>query len=226
TICLFRRIRFPPIRACTWIQTMSSADSMFRGTSMGGFSIRWTTLDTESAWIVEYVTWPVLIAWKSVWHSLPRTSPTMIYSGRCRIAARRSSYMLISPRPAVSNESRVTLGIQLGWGSFTSRVSSRLTIFAIGGMKREIAFNDVIGRGDRLVLEFTDGEGGSMGGYFLPECHLDTGTIGHGGIENRFSNGDILAGTLGEFCDKRVELLCIVVHQRGLHRFVTGMEGK
>ena len=25
--------------------------------------------------------------------------------------------MLISPRPAVSNESRVTLGIQLGWGS-------------------------------------------------------------------------------------------------------------
>ena len=52
--------------------------------------------------------------------------------------------MLISPRPAVSNESRVTLGIQLGWGSFTSRVSSRLTIFAIGGMKREIAFNDVV----------------------------------------------------------------------------------
>src|SRR5208283_3451890 len=85
---------------------------------------------------------------------------------------------------------------------------------------------DEIGRGDRLVLEFTDGEGGSMGGYFLPEGHLDTRTITHGRIENRFSNGDVLAGTLGEFCDKRVELLCIVVHQRGLHRFVTGMEGK
>ncbi len=52
--------------------------------------------------------------------------------------------MLISPLPAVSNESRVTLGIQFGWGSFTSRVSSRDTIFAIGGMKSEIALSAVV----------------------------------------------------------------------------------
>src|SRR5512133_2813043 len=52
--------------------------------------------------------------------------------------------MLISPRPAVSNESRVTLGIQLGWGSFTSRVSSRDTIFDMGGMNREMAFRAVV----------------------------------------------------------------------------------
>ena len=85
---------------------------------------------------------------------------------------------------------------------------------------------DEICRGDRLILELTDGEGGAVGGYFLPERHLDTGSIAHGCIEDRFCNRDILAGTLGEFCDKGVELLCIVVHQRSLHRFVTGMECK
>src|SRR5512137_72758 len=52
--------------------------------------------------------------------------------------------MLISPRPEVSNESRVTLGIQFGWGSFSSRVSSRETIFDNGGMNSETAFRDVV----------------------------------------------------------------------------------
>ncbi len=52
--------------------------------------------------------------------------------------------MLISPLPAVSNESRVTLGIQFGCGSFTSRVSSSETILAMGGMKSEIAFKAVV----------------------------------------------------------------------------------
>jgi hypothetical protein len=52
--------------------------------------------------------------------------------------------MEISPLPPVSNESRVTLGIQFGWGRFNSRVSSRLTIFAIGGIKSETAFKVVV----------------------------------------------------------------------------------
>ena len=59
TICLFRLIRLPPTRACTWMQMKSRDESMFLGTSMGGFSIRCTTLATESACVVEYVTWPV-----------------------------------------------------------------------------------------------------------------------------------------------------------------------
>src|SRR5512139_660837 len=67
-----------------------------------------------------------------------------MYSGRCRIAARRSSYILISPRPDVSNESRVTLGIQFGWGSFNSRVSSRETIFDNGGINNEMALRAVV----------------------------------------------------------------------------------
>ncbi len=36
------------------------------------------------------------------------------------------------------------LGIQFGWGSFNSRVSSSVTIFASGGMKSDMAFRVVV----------------------------------------------------------------------------------
>ena len=61
---------------------------------------------------------------------------------------------------------------------------------------------------------------------FRAKRHLDTRAVLHGSIEDRFCNRDVLAGPLGEFRDERVEILGSVVGKRGLHGFVTGMEGK
>ncbi|OQA51020.1 MAG: hypothetical protein BWY45_03399 [Euryarchaeota archaeon ADurb.Bin294] len=38
----------------------------------------------------------------------------------------------------------MTLGIQLAWGSFSSLVSSSVTILANGGINKEIAFSEVV----------------------------------------------------------------------------------
>ena len=44
----------------------------------------------------------------------------------------------------MSNDSLVTLGIQFKCGSFNSLVSSSVTIFASGGINRDIALSDVV----------------------------------------------------------------------------------
>jgi len=85
---------------------------------------------------------------------------------------------------------------------------------------------DKIGWRDRLVLELTDGERGPVSGHFGPERHLDTGTVLHGCIEDRFCNRDVLACPLGELGNKRVKIFAHMVSERGLHRFITRMEGK
>lgn len=71
------------------------------------------TVSMLSACIVENVVWPVFIAWNSVTASSPRTSPTMMYSGRCRSAERSRSYIEMSV-PSWSR-SRVTDDSQLSW---------------------------------------------------------------------------------------------------------------
>ena len=81
---------------------------MLRGTFRGSLSSRWMAASTLPACMVENVVCPVFIAWKSVWASSPRTSPTRIYSGRCRMAALRRSNMLIEVLPS-ERASRVTL---------------------------------------------------------------------------------------------------------------------
>ena len=91
------------------------------------------------------------MAWNSTYASAPRISPTIMYSGRSRSAARSRSYMstapaALAPAAAVSppKPSRVQPGIQLGCGRFSSRVSSMLTIFCCHGRKSEQAFSDVV----------------------------------------------------------------------------------
>ncbi|KAF1074130.1 hypothetical protein MKMG_02009 [Methanogenium sp. MK-MG] len=93
--------------------TISSACTIFRGTLSGWFSSRWMAESTSFACIVEKVVWPVFIAWKRVCASLPRTSPTMIYSGRWRIAAFRRSNISILDAEVSVIASRVTDAIQL-----------------------------------------------------------------------------------------------------------------
>ncbi len=122
----------------------SSAWSMVRGTLSGSLSRRWIAASMPPACMVENVVCPVFIAWKSVWASLPRTSPTRMYSGRCRIAAlRRSNIPIGVPSPS-ETASRVTLATQFSWESVISRVSSMETTFASGGMKRATALSDVV----------------------------------------------------------------------------------
>src|SRR5208337_2217673 len=89
-----------------------NAWTILRGTLRGSLSSRWMAASMLPACMVENVVWPVFIAWKSVCASGPRTSPTMMYSGRCLMAARRRSNILMALPPSVS-ASRVTLAIQL-----------------------------------------------------------------------------------------------------------------
>ena len=93
--------------------------------------------------MVEKVVCPVFIAWKSVCASWPRTSPTRMYSGRCRIAdLSRANISIVAPLSEI--DSRVTEAIQLSWYRVSSRVSSIETTFASGVMKRETALSEVV----------------------------------------------------------------------------------
>ena len=99
------------------------------------------TVWTLSACIVENVVWPVFIAWNRVIASSPRTSPTRMYSGRCRSADRSRSYIVMSASPI---RSRVTEESQFSCYSDSSRVSSMVSTFDRGGMNIDTAFIDVV----------------------------------------------------------------------------------
>jgi len=91
--------------------------------------------------------WPVAMAWKTTYASLPRTSPTIRYWGLCLSAAVSRSNMLIDPLRAPllpPNPSLVSPGIQFSWGRFSSLVSSMLTIFICGGMNSSMALRVVV----------------------------------------------------------------------------------
>ncbi len=118
----------------------SSAPSIATGTLIGSLTRRLIASSMLPAWRVENVVCPVFIAWKSVWASRPRTSPTMMNSGRWRSAALRRANMSTSPFEPLTLISRVWVGSQFSCGSWISRVSSMETIFAWWGMKNEIAF--------------------------------------------------------------------------------------
>ena len=90
----------------------------------------------------------MVIAWKRVYASRPRTSPTIMTLGRCRSAALVRSNMSMSLPDLRSsfceNPVRVVPAIQFSWGKFTSRVSSMLTILCFDGINKASALRVVV----------------------------------------------------------------------------------
>ena len=87
--------------------------------------------------------WPVFIAWSMSMVSPPRTSPTMIRSGRMRSALRTSSRMVTAPRPSTfagRDSSRTT------WPCWrdSSAASSMVTIRSWSGIMPDSAFRNVV----------------------------------------------------------------------------------
>ena len=98
----------------------------------------------EFAWIVvSEPSWPVFIAWSMSSVSAPRTSPTMIRSGRMRRALRTSSRMRISPWPSMFG-GRDSSVITCSCWSWSSAASSIVTIRSSPGTNDDIAFSIVV----------------------------------------------------------------------------------
>ena len=96
------------------------------------------------AWIVvSEPSWPVFIAWSMSRVSGPRTSPTMIRSGRMRRALRTSSRMRISPSPSMF-AGRASSVITCSCWSWSSAASSIVTMRSSFGTKAESAFSVVV----------------------------------------------------------------------------------
>src|SRR5262245_30316875 len=109
--------------------SVSSRDSASRG---------------EFAWIVvSEPSCPVFIAWSMSSVLGPRTSPTMIRSGRIRRELRTSSRIRISPWPSMFG-GRASSGITCCCWSWSSAASSIVTIRSTPGMKADIAFSVVV----------------------------------------------------------------------------------
>src|SRR5437868_2289422 len=87
--------------------------------------------------------WPVFIAWSMSSASPPRTSPTMIRSGRMRSELRTRSRIMIWPRPSTfaGFDSRL---ITCTWRSRSSAASSHVTMRSLGGMNPERTLSNVV----------------------------------------------------------------------------------
>ena len=98
----------------------------------------------EFAWIVvSEPSWPVFIAWSMSSVSAPRTSPTMIRSGRMRRAFRTSSRMRTSPWPSMFG-GRDSSVITCSCWSWSSAASSIVTMRSSSGTNAESAFSIVV----------------------------------------------------------------------------------
>ena len=108
------------------------------------FSIRVSASRVVLAWMVDMLpSWPVFIACSMSKASAPRTSPTMMRSGRMRSALRTRSRCVTSPRPsrlAVRVSSRTTCGCC----SCSSAASSIVTMRSPMSISRDSAFSSVV----------------------------------------------------------------------------------
>ena len=96
------------------------------------------------AWmVVSEPSWPVFIAWSMSSVSAPRTSPTMIRSGRMRRELRTSSRIRTSPWPSMLG-GRDSSGTTCSCWSWSSAASSIVTMRSSFGMNAETAFNVVV----------------------------------------------------------------------------------
>ena len=107
-------------------------------------SMRWSASRGEFAWTVDIdPSWPVFIAWSMSSASAPRTSPTMIRSGRMRSELRTSSRIAISPSPSMFL-GRASSRSTCSWCSWSSAASSIVTIRSASGIADESAFSSVV----------------------------------------------------------------------------------
>ncbi len=86
--------------------------------------------------------WPVLSACSRSNASPPRTSPTMMRSGRCRRVARSNSRMVTAGRPACSR--RASNRTRFGLSICSSAVSSMRTMRSFAGRNAASAFRSVV----------------------------------------------------------------------------------
>ena len=96
------------------------------------------------AWaVVSEPSWPVFMACSISRASPPRTSPTIILSGRIRRAFFTKSRMVISPLPSIlaGRDSRVTT---CSCCSFSSAASSMVTMRSFSGIKEDRTFRVVV----------------------------------------------------------------------------------
>src|SRR2546422_576859 len=87
--------------------------------------------------------WPVFIAWSMSSASPPRTSPTMIRSGRMRSELRTRSRIMIWPCPSTlaGLDSRL---ITWTWRNRNSAASSHVTIRSLAGMNPDRTLSSVV----------------------------------------------------------------------------------
>ena len=106
--------------------------------------MRWSASRGELAWTVDIEpSWPVFIACSMSSASAPRTSPTMIRSGRMRSELRTSSRIAISPSPSMFF-GRASSRSTCSWCSWSSAASSIVTIRSASGIAAESAFSSVV----------------------------------------------------------------------------------
>ena len=139
--------REPSSRRSRWI-TRSSADEICWRIALIGrsipaistiVSIRASASRGELAWtVVSEPSWPVFIACSMSSASAPRTSPTMMRSGRMRSELRTSSRIGISPSPSrfFGRDSRRRTWSWLSWSSAASSIVTTRSVFGIGGRER------------------------------------------------------------------------------------------
>ncbi len=87
--------------------------------------------------------WPVLSAWSMSSVSAPRTSPTMMRSGRIRSELRTRSRIEISPRPSTF-DGRASSVTTCGCWSRSSALSSTVMIRSPAGTAAESALSSVV----------------------------------------------------------------------------------
>ncbi len=87
--------------------------------------------------------WPTFMAWSMSMASTPRTSPTMMRSGRMRRVLVTRSRRVTSGRPAASR-TRVRRYMTWGWGRVISGVSSRTMTRSSLGMSAPRALRSVV----------------------------------------------------------------------------------
>ncbi len=148
--CVTRRL--PSTRREIWITTSNALAICSRIARSGSstpavstsVSRRESASRGELAWIVvSEPSWPVFIAWSMSTVSAPRTSPTMMRSGRMRSALRTSSRIRTSPWPSMfaGRDSSETTCLCC---SCSSAASSIVMMRSLSGMKLDRMFRSVV----------------------------------------------------------------------------------
>ena len=115
------------------IWSRSASNGMCRSLIVASVSSRWIASSQELACTVtSEPSWPVLSAWSMSSVSPPRTSPTMMRSGRMRSELRTRSRIVTSPRPSTLG-GRASSVTTCGCCSRSSALSSTVMIRSPGG---------------------------------------------------------------------------------------------